>query len=76
MENTARVAMRVSRVTILWNAALSVVKLLAGVLAHSGAMVSDAVHSMSDVFSTIIVMFGVRAAGGGKINCKPFKNFN
>ena len=72
MENTARVAMRVSRVTILWNAALSVVKLLAGVLAHSGAMVSDAVHSMSDVFSTIIVMFGVRAAEKASDKEHPF----
>lgn len=62
MENTAGVALRVSRVTILWNAILSFLKLAAGVLAHSGAMVSDAVHSMSDVFSTIIVMIGVKAA--------------
>lgn len=62
MENTAGVALRVSRVTILWNAVLSFLKLAAGVLAHSGAMVSDAVHSMSDVFSTIIVMIGVKAA--------------
>lgn len=62
MENTAGVALRVSRVTIVWNAVLSFLKLAAGVLAHSGAMVSDAVHSMSDVFSTIIVMIGVKAA--------------
>ena len=72
MENTARVAMRVSRVTILWNAALSAVKLLAGLLAHSGAMVSDAVHSMSDVFSTVIVMFGVRAAEKASDKEHPF----
>ena len=72
MEDAARVAMRVSRITILWNTALSAVKLLAGVLAHSGAMVSDAVHSMSDVFSTIIVMFGVRAAGKESDREHPF----
>lgn len=56
-------AMRVSKVTILWNIALSVFKFAAGILAHSGAMVSDAVHSASDVFSTIIVIIGVKAAG-------------
>ncbi len=33
--------------------------LLAGVLSRSGAMVSDAIHSASDVFSTIIVMVGI-----------------
>lgn len=62
MKSVAQVALRVSKITIFWNAALSALKLIAGILAHSGAMVSDAVHSMSDVFSTVIVMIGVRAA--------------
>ena len=62
MEGSSERAMKVSRLTIAWNAALSAVKLLAGVFAHSGAMISDAVHSLSDVFSTVIVMFGIRAA--------------
>ncbi len=31
-----------------------------GVFAHSGAMISDAVHSASDVFSTLIVMIGIQ----------------
>ncbi|MGE4549465.1 MAG: cation diffusion facilitator family transporter [Intestinibacillus sp.] len=55
-----QLAMHVSRVTILWNAALSAFKFFAGLFAHSGAMLSDAVHSASDVFSTVIVMIGVR----------------
>ena len=63
MENTSKIAFRVSRLSIYANAALSAVKLLAGVAAHSGAMVSDAVHSISDVFSTFIVMIGVHLAG-------------
>ena len=63
MENTTKIAFRVSRISIYANAALSAVKLLAGLIAHSGAMVSDAVHSISDVFSTFIVMIGVHLAG-------------
>ncbi len=63
MENTDKTAFRVSRISIYANAALSAVKLLAGLIAHSGAMVSDAVHSISDVFSTFIVMIGVHLAG-------------
>ena len=31
-----------------------------GIVAHSGAMISDAVHSASDVFSTIVVIIGIR----------------
>ncbi len=54
-----KIAMRVSTVSIVVNIALSLFKLLAGIIAHSGAMISDAVHSASDVFSTIIVIIGV-----------------
>lgn len=32
---------------------------MAGVLSNSNAMVSDAIHSLSDVFTTIIVVFGL-----------------
>lgn len=52
-------AMKVSTVSIVVNVLLSLFKLLAGVIAHSGAMISDAIHSASDVFSTIIVMVGI-----------------
>ena len=58
--NFERTATRVSAVSIAGNAALSLFKLLAGVLAHSGAMISDAVHSASDVLSSFIVIIGVK----------------
>lgn len=56
-------AMRVSTVSIVVNVVLSLLKLVAGLVASSGAMVSDAIHSASDVFSTIIVMIGVHISG-------------
>lgn len=55
-----KVADRVSAVSIMGNLILSVCKLIAGIAAHSNAMVSDAVHSASDVFSTIVVIIGIR----------------
>ncbi len=58
-----KVAMRVSAYSIIVNMVLSLGKLLAGILAHSGAMISDAVHSASDVFSTLIVIVGVKLGG-------------
>lgn len=60
MEQTA---MRVSKISIVVNVLLSAGKLAAGILASSGAMLSDAVHSASDVFSTIIVMIGIHMSG-------------
>lgn len=57
-----KIAMRVSLVSIVVNLLLSLLKLLAGIVASSGAMISDAVHSASDVFSTIIVIIGVQVS--------------
>lgn len=59
MKETNKI-MKASLYSILWNLALCAFKLVAGVTAHSAAMVSDAVHSASDVFSTVIVMIGVK----------------
>ena len=55
-----RVATRVSVVSMIGNTALTIFKLLAGLIAHSGAMISDAIHSASDILSGLIVIVGVR----------------
>ncbi|MGN1131937.1 MAG: cation diffusion facilitator family transporter, partial [Ruminococcus sp.] len=59
MDNT-KIAYNVSFVSIVVNVVLALFKLLAGFIAASSAMVSDAIHSFSDVFSTIIVIIGVK----------------
>ena len=59
----------ISSVTV-WGAAanlgLSVLKMVAGVLGRSSAMVADAVHSLSDLVSDIVVLVMVRVASKGK----------
>lgn len=57
--STKDIAIKVSIVSIIVNLLLSLFKLIAGIWGASGAMISDAVHSASDVFSTFIVMIGV-----------------
>lgn len=57
-----KVANKVALVTIIGNVALSIMKLLAGIIAHSSAMISDAIHSASDVFSTFVVIIGIKLA--------------
>lgn len=57
-----RTAVRVSNVSIIGNSALSLFKLIAGIIGSSGAMISDAIHSASDVFSSIIVIIGVKSS--------------
>lgn len=74
MENRTneQVAMRVSLITIVQNVALSAFKLAAGVLAHSGAMISDAVHSASDVLTTLVVMVGIKLASKASDKEHPY----
>jgi len=51
---------RLSSVGIVGNIILVLFKLYAGFIGRSAAMVSDAIHSLSDVFATFIAMIGVR----------------
>ena len=60
IQTAEQTAMHVSAVSIVGNIILSLFKLMAGIVAHSGAMISDAVHSASDVFSSIVVIIGVK----------------
>lgn len=55
-----RMAYRVSIITIIWNVVLSIIKFLAGIFGKSQAMISDAIHSLSDVLSTFVVIIGVK----------------
>ncbi len=59
-ESSAAIAFKVSRASIAVNIFLSAAKFFAGIVAQSDAMISDAIHSASDVFSTIVVMIGVK----------------
>ena len=56
------IANKVSWVTIVVNVILAAFKFMAGVVAHSNAMISDAIHSASDVFSTFVVIIGIKLA--------------
>ena len=60
--NEQQIATKVSFVTIVANIILSLLKFLAGLIGHSAAMLSDAVHSLSDVFSTVVVFVGVKVS--------------
>lgn len=62
MDDT-KLAIKVSVVSIAVNVILSFIKFVAGVFGHSAAMISDAVHSLSDVMSTFVVIAGVRMSG-------------
>ena len=60
--NEEAIIRNLSLVSLLGNAALSGFKLFAGIFGHSGAMISDAIHSFSDVFTTLVAWIGVKVS--------------
>ena len=52
------VMIRVSKISVAANIFLSAFKLMAGIVGHSGAMIADAVHSLSDVAGSGLVILG------------------
>lgn len=63
---------RVSVVTIIMNILLSILKLIAGIMGKSSAMTADAVHSVSDVFTTVIVIIGLKLSSKGEDKGHPY----
>lgn len=51
-----------SFVSVAGNAVLSGFKFFAGVTGNSGAMISDSIHSFSDVITTVIAWIGVKVS--------------
>lgn len=60
--NESKTIRRVTYVGIFGNILLVAFKLYAGLAGKSEAMVSDAVHSLSDVFATFVAYIGIRVS--------------
>lgn len=61
MSNGAK-AIRATYVSIAGNAALAIVKLLAGYIGNSYALIADGIESASDILSSLLVLFGLKYA--------------
>jgi len=60
LEKRYHIGMKISKTTITCDAILSLGKILAGFFGRSSAMLADGVHTLSDVVSTAVVMFGLK----------------
>jgi len=65
MDTSATTGRKVTLVGVLVNAFLILLKLVAGVFGNSQALIADAVHSISDLFTDVVVLIGI------KISHKP-----
>lgn len=58
MENRYGEANKVTIISILWNIFLALIKIGAGILGKSNAMIADGAHSASDIISSVGVLIG------------------
>ena len=71
-ENREKAIYKVTWVGFFVNFALSIGKLLAGIFGRSGAMVADAVHSMSDFATDLVVLIFVKVSAKPKDECHDY----
>ena len=67
-----RVAQRLAQLGLLINAVLAVVKLIAGLVGNSYALVADAIESATDMIGSLVVWSGLRIASRDPDERYPF----
>jgi len=67
-KSNEKIALKVSRDTIIANLFLTIIQLIIGIYAQSAAVISSAIHTLSDTLTTFIVIVGVKIS-----NKKPDK---
>ena len=68
----SKIIRNLSLVSVIGNAILSGFKLFAGIFGNSGAMISDAIHSFSDVLTTLIAWIGVKVSKKDADSAHPY----
>ena len=71
-DNYTKTIKKVGITTIAGNVLLSICKVVGGILASSSSLVSDGIHSASDVLSTIVVLIGAKIASKAPDKQHPF----
>jgi cation diffusion facilitator family transporter len=63
---------RLAQAGMLLNMVLAIVKVLAGIIGHSYALIADGIESVADIFGSLIVWSGLRVARKSADNAYPF----
>lgn len=70
--NETAIIKNLSLVSVIGNTVLSGFKMFAGIAGNSGAMISDAIHSFSDVLTTLIAWIGVKVSKKDADSSHPY----
>jgi cation diffusion facilitator family transporter len=60
MKNSEQTALKATYFSIVGNSCLAIVKGIAGVFGNSYALIADAIESTTDIFSSFLVLFGIK----------------
>ncbi len=63
---------RITWIGLILNVFLTVLKLVAGIVGHSQAIIADAVHSISDFGTDLVLLLGIRAWSKPRDKRHPF----
>ncbi len=63
---------RITWIGLILNVFLTVLKLVAGIVGHSQAIIADAVHSISDFGTDLVLLLGIRAWSKPRDERHPF----
>ena len=63
---------KLAQAGMLLNMVLAIVKVLAGIIGHSYALIADGIESVADIFGSLIVWSGLRVARRSADNAYPF----
>ena len=61
MENYKK-GLQTSIITIIFNVLLSAIKIIAGIVGKSSAMLADGIHTLSDVVTTFVAIIGLKVS--------------
>lgn len=63
MDQRTKEASRVTWMGLFVNLILAILKMMAGIFGRSSALIADSIHSISDLATDVVVLFGIKAAG-------------
>ena len=60
MKTSEQTAVKATYFSIVGNTCLAIIKGIAGVFGNSYALIADAIESTTDIFSSCLVLFGIK----------------
>lgn len=71
-KDNVKIAIGTSIYSIFGNLSLAIIKATAGILGNSFALIADAIESISDIFASILVFFGLKYAARSADKNHPY----